>query len=216
MPTPFPFLTVLLLAAGPQDRYPVQGIDVSHHQKRIAWDSVRSDTIRFAYIKTTEGGNWVDSLYLKNLQAARRAGIIPGSYHYFSFCKSGALQARNFCTNARIVSGDLVPAVDVEPLGNCTASPDTAHLRAELGVFMDTVKARTGYEPVIYTTTRFYRDYFREWHRKASHARFWIRSIDAMPAEPKDWVFWQHDVSPVKGIQGNVDRNVFYADTLML
>jgi lysozyme len=210
MQVPLLSFALLLLAAGPQDRYPIKGIDVSHHQKYIVWDSVKADTIRFAYIKTTEGSDWADSLYRKNLYDARRAGILAGSYHYFSFCKSGALQARNFCTHAHIVSGDLIPAVDVEPLGNCMARPDTARLRAELGVFMDSVMARTGYEPIIYSMAQFYQRYFKGWNRKA---RFWIRSIDSTPQEPRDWVFWQYGVFPVKGIRGACDRNVFCDDT---
>src|SRR5437762_9211764 len=36
-------------------RYPVRGIDVSHHQGDIDWKSAKAFGIHFAYLKATEG-----------------------------------------------------------------------------------------------------------------------------------------------------------------
>jgi Glycosyl hydrolases family 25 len=42
-------------------RFPVWGVDVSRHQGEIDWASVaREPRIAFAYLKATEGGDWID------------------------------------------------------------------------------------------------------------------------------------------------------------
>ncbi|RVB51021.1 GH25 family lysozyme, partial [Mesorhizobium sp. M7A.F.Ca.CA.001.06.1.1] len=40
-----------------RDKYPLRGIDVSHHQGRIDWPRVAADDVAFAVIKATEGGD---------------------------------------------------------------------------------------------------------------------------------------------------------------
>ena len=39
------------------EEYPVQGIDVSHHQQTIDWGKLDKQSVQFAFIKATEGGN---------------------------------------------------------------------------------------------------------------------------------------------------------------
>ena len=43
-----------------RSKYPVRGIDVSHHQGSIDWQRVAADDVSFAIIKATEGGDYVD------------------------------------------------------------------------------------------------------------------------------------------------------------
>eukprot|EP01030_Chromulinospumella_sphaerica_P019884 gene19884-19787_t len=77
-------------------RYPVRGIDVSHHQGTIDWTAVAADDVAFAYLKASEGGDHRDRTFAANWQAARAAGLKVGAYHFFTFCRPGADQARNF------------------------------------------------------------------------------------------------------------------------
>lgn len=53
------------------------GIDVSAHQGPIDWTAVRADGIEFAYVKATEGGDFVDDRFGANWDGAADAG--PGS-----------------------------------------------------------------------------------------------------------------------------------------
>jgi lysozyme len=48
-------------------RYPLRGIDVSNHQGAIDWQRVAADDVSFAIIKATEGGDWVDKSFARNL-----------------------------------------------------------------------------------------------------------------------------------------------------
>lgn len=113
----------------------VLGIDVSHHQKTINWDTVKGQSIAFAYIKATEGGTFKDSLFKCNYDRAKRAGVLVGAYHFFTFCSSARDQFRNFVQNATAVAGDLPPAVDVEFLGNCRKRPSIDSLHKRVKVF---------------------------------------------------------------------------------
>ena len=43
------------------------GVDVSHHQDRIAWDEVmKGQALSFAFVKATEGSDFTDSLFCYN------------------------------------------------------------------------------------------------------------------------------------------------------
>ncbi|WP_292542118.1 GH25 family lysozyme, partial [Mesorhizobium sp.] len=64
-----------------RDRFPVRGIDVSHHQGRIDWRRVAADDVAIAVIKATEGGDHVDDAFAANLREARAAGLAVGAYH---------------------------------------------------------------------------------------------------------------------------------------
>ena len=88
---------VVRLNNPPADRFPVQGIDVSHHQGVVDWERVASNrAIRFVYIKASEGGDFRDASFTENWNGARRGGLVAGAYHYFTFCRSGRDQAANF------------------------------------------------------------------------------------------------------------------------
>ncbi|MDI6837073.1 MAG: GH25 family lysozyme, partial [Rhizobiaceae bacterium] len=76
--------------------YPIQGIDVSHHQGDIDWHKLAAQPkVRFAIIKSTEGGDFRDGKFDENWRRAGEAGIVRGAYHFFTFCRAGKEQALN-------------------------------------------------------------------------------------------------------------------------
>ncbi len=93
----------------------MRGVDVSHYQKQIEWDSVAvKEPIDFAFVKATEGHDYVDSLFCRNWDALRRHGIRRGAYHFFRAFGCGEEQARNFLQNVEYQAGDLAPVLDIE------------------------------------------------------------------------------------------------------
>ncbi len=68
-------------ALGEGERY---GIDVSGHQGLIDWRAVAADDIDFAYIKASEGGDFVDDMFARNWREAAAAGVDRGAYHFFT------------------------------------------------------------------------------------------------------------------------------------
>jgi lysozyme len=180
------------------------GVDVSNHQGRIDWERVADDDIDFAYIKATEGGDFVDRSFERNWEGADAVGIDRGAYHFFTLCKPGAEQAENFL---RTVPSDpeLPPAVDLELGGNCSARPDQAWIDRELGDFLAGVEEATGERALLYIGPEFEEVYpiKEDLDRPIWHRRFVLRP------EGEDWWVWQlQSVADVAGIDGGVDLNV--------
>lgn len=192
-----------------RERYPLRGIDVSHHQGAIDWHAVARDDVAFAYLKVSEGGDHRDRRFLENWRAARAAGIATGAYHFFTFCRSGAEQARNFIEAVPFASDALPPAVDLEFGGNCGQRPDAATLRAELDAFLQPLEITYEKPVLLYVTPEF----FEAYHAALPERALWRRSILHAPDSRAAWTLWQyHNRARVDGIVGPVDLNVFAGD----
>jgi lysozyme len=191
-------------------RFPVWGIDVSHHQGHIDWPAVAGEPhLAFAYVKATEGGDWTDPRFQENWREARRAGLRVGAYHFFTFCRPPLDQARHFLSVLPRDAGMLAPAVDLEFGGNCRRTPERHSLQRDLAAWLQAVEAATGSRPVIYVTREAY-DAFLD-GSEVAHP-IWIRDIWAEPRLLKDtpWAFWQFaNRGRVRGIDTFVDLNVF-------
>lgn len=194
------------------ETFPVQGIDVSHHQGPIDWSALPKERVRFAFIKATEGGDHKDKRFEKNWEAALEAGIVPGGYHFFSFCKSGSIQAANIIESVPKESGTLPPVIDLEYSENCNDRPDKATFIKELTVLSDSLQSYYGLRPILYSTPTFYKEYL---DGEMQDHFYWARDVYGQP-EPSDgreWQFWQFtDKGELTGVQGPVDLNVFNGD----
>lgn len=187
-----------------RDRYPVRGIDVSHHQHQIDWRRVAADDVAFAVIKATEGGDHVDDAFAANLREARAAGLAVGAYHFFTFCRPGADQAKNFISVVPRDGPLLPPVVDIEFGGNCPKRPSPEQLNAELQAFLGPVEAAFDKPAIIYLIDEAADAYSGQ---IASRQR-WVRSLALWPGHD-DWIYWQyHNRGRVDGISGDVDLNV--------
>ena len=189
--------------------FPVKGIDVSHHQGIIDWSAVKNEGIRFAYIKATEGGDFVDEKFTPNWQQAKAAGIDVGAYHFFTFCRSAKDQARNFIANVPASAMDLPPVIDLEFGGNCKPTlSDTAMLQ-KIDSLQELLYQHYKQRPVFYVTNDFYQRYLLN---QFPDNPLWYRDIYHQPqiADKRHWHFWQYaNRGHLNGISTYVDLNVF-------
>jgi lysozyme len=184
--------------------YPVRGIDVSHHQKNIDWGKVAKDDVAFAFIKASEGGDHRDTRFATNWREAQAAGLKVGAYHFFTFCRSGSDQAKNFLDALGTDTGTLPAALDLEFGGNCNLKPEPSTIRAEIDSFLGAVERHTGKPVVLYVTPEFWDAY----HPILPPRPLWIRSLFREPHQDK-WDIWQyHNAGSIDGIAGRVDLNV--------
>lgn len=190
----------------------LRGVDVSHHQGRIDWSELAGHDISFAFIKATEGGDWTDPRFEENWLGAKRAGVLPGAYHFFTLCRDAREQAEHFLTIVGDMEGALLPALDAEQMGQCRDGPTMQDVAGGVLTFLDTVHGAIGTRPVIYTTKTFYAKHL---DGKTPGERFWLRALIAPPGfGPEDWMFWQYsDNGRRRGIGGAVDLNLFAGDT---
>jgi len=192
-------------------RYSVKGVDVSHYQGEIDWRALRQSGVRFAYIKATEGASLRDPRFGENWQRSHEAGMLRAAYHFFSLCKSGAVQVANFIAAIPGNTGSLPHALDVEHMEPCPKGRRIARPLAEIGAFLDAAEKHFGQRPLIYTTREFYEAHFRKgWTAdQLGKERFWLRSLHRPPGYGR-WLLWQyHNRGRRDGIDGPVDLNAF-------
>ncbi|MDP1824356.1 MAG: GH25 family lysozyme [Archangium sp.] len=191
-------------------RFAVRGLDVSHHNGLIDWPRVAQSGVSFVYVKASEGGDVADARFAENLRGARAAGLKAGAYHFFTFCRPGEDQAKQFLSLVKMAPGDLPPAVDVEFVGNCRDRPSREVVRENLEQWLSLVEQALGRRPVIYSTP----DAAAEFLGGLPHV-LWLRQLPGEPQRP--WAFWQFDPSgSIPGIAGPVDLDVFAGDRAAL
>lgn len=183
-----------------------RGIDVSAHQGPINWAQVAAAGIHFAYIKASEGGDWVDEHFQRNWSGAKAAGLKPGAYHFFTLSRPGADQADNFLKVAPPDPDSLSPAVDLEFGGNSRVRPPRDQVIGQLREFLARVESAHGRPAILYLLPEF-ESHYRI--REAFQRELWIRSLLTRPAESDGWKIWQTTpLGRVPGIQGPVDLNL--------
>jgi len=192
-----------------EEKYPLRGIDVSHHQGMIDWNKIPQKTVRFVYIKASEGGDFKDTSFALNRHEAKKRGFPVGAYHFFTLCKSGSEQARNFIHTVPKDNDSLPPVLDLEYTGNCGNRPPMRNVQKEIKDFLLLVDSHYGKQTILYATYEFIDAYFGN---EFGDRKIWIRDIyknpDLFSGTP--WTIWQYNCrGRVPGITGPVDLNVF-------
>ncbi|WMX15467.1 MULTISPECIES: glycoside hydrolase family 25 protein [unclassified Aureispira] len=187
------------------DQYKIQGIDVSHYQKIIDWETVaQQDKIHFAFIKATESTDYQDSIFENNWSKAKEVGLIRGAYHFFRPNVSIEWQIKNFTQQVQLSKGDLPPVLDVEDFKNVSMPTLIERVRLWLSFVEEHYQVR----PIIYTSLKVY-----EQHLKGAfpdHPVWIARYNRKEPPQDINWLFWQYsNTEELEGIVGYVDKNVF-------
>ena len=193
----------------PSEKYPIKGIDVSHHQHDIDWMEVKKQNIQFAFIKATEGGDFKDKKFAENWKNAISSGIDVGAYHFFTFCKPGREQAVNFIESVPINDNALPPVIDLEFGGNCSLRVDDTIVLAEIDTLQTLLEEKYQKTPIFYVTLEFYNRFF---NNNFPRNPIWIRDIYGEPTlnDEREWLIWQYaNRGHLDGINTYVDLNVF-------
>lgn len=191
-----------------------KGIDVAAHQHPggtpIDWSKVRTDGQSFAFVKATEGGDWVNPHYVEDIQAANAAGLKTGAYHYARPAGDAKTQAANFAAQIALAPDQtLPPALDIEVAEGKSA----AQLEQWIEEFTSELKRLIGRTPMIYTYKYFWMGQMNN-SQKFSDMPLWLAAYqDQAPEAVGGWnelSFWQRSGSgKVAGISTDVDMNLF-------
>jgi len=191
-----------------------KGVDVAAHQHPggtpIDWSKVRTDGQSFAFVKATEGGDWVNPHYVEDIQAANAAGLKTGAYHYARPAGDAKTQAANFAAQIALAPDQtLPPALDIEVAEGKSA----AQLEQWIEEFTSELKRLTGRTPMIYTYKYFWMGQMNN-SQKFSDLPLWLAAYqDQAPDTVGGWnklSFWQRSGSgKVAGIPTDVDMNLF-------
>jgi lysozyme len=194
-----------------KEHFTVRGVDLSHHNPIIDWEKTNENGhIRFVYLKATGGVSHKDRNYIYNYRSAKASGLKTGSYHFYLFATSGKQQAKHFISTAQCVSGDLLPAIDVEHSNDNPHSKDTAYINLvvkELKVLENELYEHYGVHPVIYTNKQCYALYVKN---RFENNPLWICDLGSEPSGIPNWVIWQFShKGNLPCIDEDIDLNYF-------
>ena len=207
----------------------VYGIDISHHQKDIDWNSMAlycdrngnvsgrasrdksyMQPVFFAYMKATEGATIKDEMFNIRMIEAERHGIVKGAYHFLHLGSSIEDQLKNFLETATWTRGDLPPALDVE-VENEIKEYGVNVLQSMTLKWLQEVEKKMGVRPIIYTREQI-RDKYLNNSRFNSY-RFWIAKYSEKSPSNGNWQFWQKtEKGAINGHDGYIDINLFRGD----
>ncbi|MEU8437596.1 peptidoglycan-binding protein [Streptomyces sp. NPDC029216] len=215
-------------AAAPST-YAVKGLDTSHYShndgantgggKAIDWPQVVRSGQKFAFLKATEGNDWTDRWFARDMAGAARAGILRAPYHFYGRTP-GASQAEHFVRTVRAAgysgrsSGELPPAIDLETRGGkCPANLSTKEVKA----FLSAVERELHVKPIVYTSASFVKDCLHGDASALASRLLWQPRYGSGSREPVPipgagtWTIWQYsETGHVSGVPHDGDVNVFH------
>lgn len=179
-----------------------QGIDVSKYQGKIDWGKVaKSKKVKFVYVRATEGTSIKDPNYKSNVDSARKAKLLVGSYHVYSSKTSAYTQFANFKSVVSKKKQDLIPVLDIE--GYHCGNLDMARVNK----LLELMEKEYGAKPMIYTSEKLYKEYFSG--KKYSAYHIFVAKYKGSPSIR--YTLWQHSRSGrISGITGAVDLDKFH------
>jgi lysozyme len=189
----------------------VTGVDLSHYNGSVNFQSLAASGLAFAYLKASEGRFTKDPLYAANYAGSQQNQILRGAYHFFYPQLDAQAQASNFLSVVtQLNAGDLPPVLDVEVSGEQSPSA----IAAALQQWLDAVQQKLACTPMIYTAAGFWNTALGGTTSFSSYplwvAEYTGNSSPRLPTGFTDYVFWQYSQSgSVPGIASNVDMDQF-------
>ncbi len=184
----------------------IHGIDLSHYQGNVFWETVGKSKMAYVYLKATEGGTRIDDKYKQNIDLAHSYGLKVGSYHFYRPKVDQEEQLRNFMAQCRPGDQDLLPMIDVETRSGLPRE----EFRDSLAKFLDLVEKAYRQRPLVYSGANFYNanlqgmldDY------KLMIAQYSSRQPEL--TDGKEYLLWQYSAKgKLDGINGFVDKSRF-------
>lgn len=189
----------------------VRGVDLSNNNTRQNWSKLRSEGVRFAFFKASEGEHSRDGRFSVHLSDAKAAKITTlGAYHFAWPNESAAANASNYIAAVKAHAGPgFVHWLDLEPYsdGRNYRGRNTAQIRQWAEEWLQQVhRAFPGQRVGIYAGAgenarvpanwpRWFPAY--PWSESGTYAK-----AEAHP-RPTNALFWQFVGSPL-------DRSLFY------
>lgn len=191
----------------------ILGIDASVHQGNVPWQACYDEGVRYAFLKATEGQGYVDPMFLQHYEAAKKAGILVGAYHFYWPSRDPIQQSRHFKKTCDGLEIDLPPVLDCETMQGVGHED---YVRNLYRCMTDTERL-WGKSGIFYSYTYFIREIFpREWPEKQMWASIaerdlWIAQYSKDPpvhmGNWKAWKFWQFDGDKGRKLPNGVDAD---------
>lgn len=209
------FLPLALPVSAADEETIYAGIDVSRWQGEIDFEAVAASGVEVVYIRASVGDSTVDPYFRRNYENARAAGLKIGFYHFLSALSEtqARQQAEFFAQTVAGLDYDCRLAMDY----GFTRGLSTTQINDNARVFLETLKARTGKEVVIYSNASSATHVYNE---SMTVYPLWVAEYGVDEPSSRilwdEWVGFQYSsTGRVDGIQGNVDLDRFKTGILL-
>ena len=190
------------------------GIDVSEHNGKLDWATIKKAGISFAVVRTGYGTGYTDAYFKRNIEGALAQGLHVGIYHFsYALSAAGAKKEAEYVLKLlEPYKGKIVMPVFFD------FEYDTVSYAKKHGVtlgkesfnshavaFCETIRA-AGYTPGVYYNLDYARNYVDK-SRLGGYAQWYAQY--AATASIDGWDFWQYSSSyTIPGCSGRFDINV--------
>ena len=181
----------------------VHGIDMSHYQGDVFWETVSNNTpMAYVYLKATEGGDRIDEKFERNIVMAHVHGLKVGSYHFYRPNVNWREQFEFMKRIVRIEEQDLVPLIDIEKFGG------GSRFVSDLREFVLAVERHYGRKPLLYTYQNFYNKHLRGQFPDYPWMIACYSDNQPVLSDGQPYIMWQYSCKGrLSGIRGDVDRS---------
>ncbi|MER7184098.1 lysozyme [Streptomyces hyaluromycini] len=204
-----------------------EGVDVASYQGDVAWSTLLSSGVRWAYTKATEGTYYTNPYFAQQYNGSYDVGMIRGAYHFATpDTTGGAAQADYFVDHGGNWSKDgrtLPGVLDIEwnPYGAACYGKSASGMVTWITDFLNRYKARTGRPAVVYTATSWWKDCTGNYGGFGATNPLWVAryasDVGTLPAGWSAYTMWQYtSTGPTVGdhdkFNGAVDKVVAFAN----
>lgn len=186
----------------------IKGIDISHWQGKMDFDSLK-DLIKFIIIKATEGNGGLDSEFSRNQLEARRVGLPIGYYHFArpDLNNTAEAEAQYFVKTIGELKEGEVLALDYE-------SSWSGDVVTWCYQFLNKVFSLTGVRPLIYLNQSLMKSH--DWS-KVFNENFglWLAVYDgnsSIPSTPWPTLAMKQFTNCLPILNQKVDGDYFMGD----
>ncbi|CAK7283368.1 Lysozyme M1 [Streptomyces misionensis JCM 4497] len=197
-----------------------EGVDVSSHQRDVAWSTLYGSGVRWAYTKATEGTSYWNAYFTQQYNGPYQLGMVRGAYHFATpDSTGGAAQADYFVAHGGGWSGDgrtLPGVLDIEwnPYGPACYGKSKSQMVGWIRDFLNRYKARTGRAAVIYTATSWWTQCTGNYGGFGANPLWVARyasTVGTLPAGWSSYTMWQYTstgktVGDHDRFNGNLDQ----------
>lgn len=188
----------------------LKGIDASHWNTILAWLALKADGCSFMMNKISEGLTYTDDTITNHFGGAKAVGFQRGGYHFLHANVDGVQQADYFLQTFSKLGLEMPAILDLEELSFLGQTPAT--IKKVALEFLNTVKAATNKNPILYTDTNSAD--ILQFDSEFASFPLWLANYNKTPTIPKPWsvyTFWQYTDAGEKAIANRqgVDTDLF-------
>jgi lysozyme len=197
--------TTELLTRAAKEGNSFVGIDVSHYQNDVNWEKAKNSGVKYAFVKATEGSEYIDPLYKTNISQLAKTDIPFSTYHFFEPSIDPIKQAKHYLETVTNSNQNISPVLDVE----ITNGLEAGELRKRIKTWLNYVEDKTGCKPIFYTYSSFWNSYLKDDFIKYP---LWLADYSkeiSLPNGVSKWSIWQHsEKGKIAGVSSYVDLNL--------